>query len=144
MIRKRYILIPLVVIIAVLIVCVLGYKQFLSKNNASEMIFAATETGTPQGEKITKEIGPAGGTLASPDGRLTLTVPPNALTETIPFSIQPITNKAESGLGLAYRLEQQWNRRRCNAIRWWQCSSDPYAADGERVRRRMIHISDLY
>jgi len=36
---------------------------------------------------------------------LTLTVPQNALTETVAFSIQPITNKSEGGLGLAYRLE---------------------------------------
>ncbi len=105
MIRKRYILTPLVVIIAIIIVCALGYKLFLSKNNISEVVFAATEIGTPQGDKVTKEIGSAGGTLASPDGRLTLTVPPNALTETIPFSIQPITNKADGGLGLGYRLE---------------------------------------
>jgi hypothetical protein len=35
---------------------------------------------------------------------MTLTVPPNALTKAIPFSIQPITNKTEGGLGPAYRL----------------------------------------
>ena len=69
------------------------------------MVFAATEVGTPEGEKVTKDIGPAGGTLASPDGRLTLTVPPNALTDTIAFSIQPITNQSRGGIGLAYRLE---------------------------------------
>ena len=57
------------------------------------------------GDKVTKNIGPAGGTLASPDGRLTLTVPEDALTETLPFAIQPVTNKLRLGLGLAYRLE---------------------------------------
>lgn len=69
------------------------------------MVFARTEVGTPEGDKIAKNIGPAGGTLTSADGRMTLTVPANALTETIPFSMQPITNKAGGGLGLAYRLE---------------------------------------
>jgi hypothetical protein len=69
------------------------------------MVFAATEIGTPEGDKVTKDIGPAGGTLSSPDGRLTLTVPQGALTETVSFSMQPVTNKAGNGLGLAYRLE---------------------------------------
>jgi hypothetical protein len=71
----------------------------------TEVVFAPTEVGTPQGDKATKAIGPAGGTLGSLDGRMTLTVPNGALTETIPFSIQPITNKAANGIGLAYRLE---------------------------------------
>jgi hypothetical protein len=59
----------------------------------------------PAGDKVTREIGPAGGTLTSPDGRMTLTVPLNALAETVAFSIQPITNKAAGGLGPGYRLE---------------------------------------
>lgn len=39
-----------------------------------------------------KEIGPAGGVLTSPDGRLTLTIPPNALasTETITIASVPV------------------------------------------------------
>lgn len=88
-------------VIFVLILCTLGCS--LSSNRAGE--FAPTEVGTPEGPNVTKDIGSAGGTLASPDGRLTLTVPQNALTKTLPFSIQPITNKAGNGLGLAYRLE---------------------------------------
>ena len=64
-----------------------------------------TEIGTPVGEKVTKEIGSAGGTLASPDGRITVTIPPNALRAATQISIQPITNQAKAGLGNAYRLE---------------------------------------
>jgi len=71
------------------------------------MVFARTEVGTPVGNKVTKDIGPEGGTLVSPDGRLTLTVPQNALTETVPFSIQPVTSKFQTGLGLSYRLEPE-------------------------------------
>ena len=78
---------------------------FSKSSGDAEVIFAATEVGTPQGEKVTKEIGPAGGTLVSPDGRLSLTVPQNALTETLSFSIQPITNTSGNGIGLGYRLE---------------------------------------
>ena len=69
------------------------------------MIFPATDVGTPIGNKVSKEIGRAGGSIVSPDGRLTLSVPQNALTEPVAFSIQPITNKAGQGLGPAYRLE---------------------------------------
>ncbi len=106
MIKKRFIFIPLsVLIVGALVLGVIAYVMYLRSADETELIFAATEVGTPVGDKITKDIGPAGGTLVSPDGRMTLTVPPSALTKTIAFSIQPITNKAEGGLGLAYRLE---------------------------------------
>ena len=85
--------------------CILGCNLFSNKTDNAELVFAATEVGTPEGQSVTKNMGPDGGSLSSPDGRFTLTVPHNALTETIPFSIQPITNKADGGLGLAYRLE---------------------------------------
>ncbi len=89
----------------ILTICALGCSLFSSKTGDAEAVFATTEVGTPEGEKVTRHIGPAGGTLSSPDGRLTLTVPPAVLTETITLSIQPVTNKAGGGLGLAYRLE---------------------------------------
>ncbi len=98
--RNRQVFIP----IAILAIVTLGCSLFSSSGD-SEVVFAATEVGTPEGDKITKDIGPDGGTLSSPDGRMTLRVPPNALTETVAFSIQPITNKAGNGIGLAYRLE---------------------------------------
>ena len=41
---------------------------FLSRSNRAEVVFAATEVGSPQGDKVSKEIGPASGTLVSPDG----------------------------------------------------------------------------
>jgi len=87
-----------------LIIGAVAYGLYSSSTSDSEMVFAPTEVGTPVGNKITKDIGPEGGTLVSPDGRLTLTVPQNAVTEIVPFSIQPITNKAKDGLGLAYRM----------------------------------------
>jgi hypothetical protein len=93
--------------VGILIVCfvsaaVTGCR--LISGGSNEMVLAATEVGKPQGPAITKEIGPAGGTLASPDGRVMLTVPQNALAETITFSIQPITNALKTGLGDAYRF----------------------------------------
>jgi hypothetical protein len=104
--KSLKIIIPLFVLgIGVIVIVALGYVLFSRKGGNAEVVFAATEVGTPQGPNVTKNIGSAGGTLASPDGRLTLTVPQNALTETVAFTIQPITNKAGGGLGLAYRLE---------------------------------------
>ncbi len=93
-----------------LIVCLilagaLGCGLFSGKTSDTEEVFASTEVGTPEGDKVTRDIGPAGGSIASPDGRLTLAVPQNALAETVTFAIQPITNKAGNGLGSAYRLE---------------------------------------
>jgi hypothetical protein len=105
--KRLRIIIPLLVvlIIGVLVIGALGYILFSRKSNNDEVVFAATEVGTPVGPNVTKNIGPAGGTIASPDGRLTLTIPQNALTEMISFSIQPISNKAGNGIGSAYRLE---------------------------------------
>ena len=97
--RKAQGLIP----VLILVLCVLGCS-FFTGSGGKEVVYAPNEVGAPVGDKVTKDIGPAGGTLASPDGRLTLIVPQNAVAETVAFSIQPITNKAANGLGYAYRL----------------------------------------
>jgi|ERR1035437_466637 hypothetical protein len=103
--KKRLIIAVVLVVATVAIFATVAYILFLRPSSETEVVYAATEVGTPNGPAVTKSIGPAGGSLASPDGRLTVTVPQNALTETVAFSIQPITNKAGNGLGLAYRLE---------------------------------------
>ena len=79
--------------------------SLLPGNKTSEVVYAPTEIGTPVGDKVTRQIGPAGGTLSSGDGRLTLTIPPSAVSETVTFAVAPITNKAAGGIGNAYRLE---------------------------------------
>lgn len=73
--------------------------------SSDEIVLDPTEVGTPVGDKVSKEIGPQGGTLTSPDNRLTLTVPPNAVSENVSFSIQPISNNVQDAIGPAYRLE---------------------------------------
>ena len=103
--KRRLILAVVLVVATVAIFATIAYILFLRPSSETEVVYAATEVGTPNGPAVTKSIGPTGGSLASPDGRLTLTVPQNALTETVAFSIQPITNKAGNGLGLAYRLQ---------------------------------------
>lgn len=60
--------------------------------------------GVPEGSATQQRIGPAGGTIATPDGRISVLVPAGTVgTETL-FSIQPINNTASPGSGVAYRL----------------------------------------
>ena len=65
---------------------------------------AITPVGTPVGNPVSKIIGAAGGTLVSPDGRLELNIPSGALSSNTDISIQPVTNEAPGGIGLAYDL----------------------------------------
>ena len=65
---------------------------------------AITGVGTPDGQAASASIGVSGGALTSPDGRLTLSVPPGAVAGAVNFTIQPITNEAPGGTGSAYRL----------------------------------------
>ncbi|MBI5071162.1 MAG: hypothetical protein HZB56_23340 [Deltaproteobacteria bacterium] len=60
--------------------------------------------GTRTGAATSLSIGPAGGSFSSTDGRLTVTVPPNAVAAPVLFTIDEITNTAPGGLGVAYRL----------------------------------------
>ncbi len=65
---------------------------------------AITGVGTPDGQAASASIGVSGGALTSPDGGLTLSVPPGAVAGAVNFTIQPITNQAPGGIGSAYRL----------------------------------------
>ncbi len=60
--------------------------------------------GVAAGDPFTKSIGTAGGSLSSPDGGITITIPSGALTTDTTIGIQPITNTAGAGIGAAYRL----------------------------------------
>ena len=62
-----------------------------------------TPVGTPVGPATTMTMGPAGGTITSSDGTVTLTIPPGALVADTMISVQAITNNAPGGL-TAYRL----------------------------------------
>lgn len=94
-----------IVEVVLMVTLLTGCRLFGGGSSSDEIVLAPTEVGTPVGDAVTRNIGPTGGTVTSSDGRMTLNVPQNALTETIAFSIQPITNKAATGLGTAYRLE---------------------------------------
>jgi hypothetical protein len=106
--KKRLIIAVVLVVATVAIfatVATVAYILFLRPSGDTEAMPGATAVGVPNGPATTKSIGPAGGSIASPDGRITVAVPPNALPGPVDFSIQPITNLASGGLGNAYRLE---------------------------------------
>src|SRR5690242_17088981 len=60
--------------------------------------------GVAVAELVAGQIGPAGGSLTSDDGRLTVSVPPGAVSAPTSLSIQDITNTAPGGDGIAYRV----------------------------------------
>ena len=65
---------------------------------------ASSGVGTPITDAVSQTIDASGGSLSSGDGRLTVTIPANALSAATSITIQPISNEAPGGIGLAYRL----------------------------------------
>lgn len=66
-------------------------------------VVAVTEIGAPMGAPLTQMIGPTGGTLASADGTVTVTIPANAVSAMTAFTIVPIETKSPGGVR-SYRL----------------------------------------
>lgn len=60
--------------------------------------------GTPEGAVVQKSIGPAGGTITSADGKISLSIPAGAVAAPTNFSIQPISNTVPLGAGPSFRL----------------------------------------
>lgn len=69
-----------------------------------------TEVGKPAGPLATKTVGPAGGTLASADGKLTLTVPAGALSAETSLTVEPVENTAPNGVGKGYHFGPEGTR----------------------------------
>ncbi|CCH03120.1 hypothetical protein FAES_5121 [Fibrella aestuarina BUZ 2] len=63
-----------------------------------------TPVGKPIGTAFTVTISPAGGVVASPDGKLSLTVPAGAVSKATQLTIQPVENTAPNGVGLGYHI----------------------------------------
>jgi hypothetical protein len=53
----------------------------------------------PIGAQTSKIIGPGGGTIATPDGKLTLTFQEGAVTMETNINVQWVENKARNGVG---------------------------------------------
>ncbi len=73
-------------------------------NTTVEYEPAITPIGTPAGDPITKTIGISGGSISSPDGIIELVIPAGALPANTDITVQPVTNEAPGGIGLAYDL----------------------------------------
>jgi hypothetical protein len=77
--------------------------------NSVDIVFvklpAVTAIGGADGKPVSKEIGPAGGTIISDDRRIELIFPQGALTTKTAVSIQPIVNLIPNGNGKAYQFE---------------------------------------
>lgn len=66
--------------------------------------------GTPQGDIVSKSIGPEGGSISLPDNAVTVTVPAGALAAPAVVGIQPVSNTNPAALGKAYRLTPHGQR----------------------------------
>jgi hypothetical protein len=102
--KTTKIVLHLFAIIVVFSAILLSCKKSGSTAAPDENSPIITEIGAPTGILSDTTIGPSGGTLQSADGRLTVTIPADALSSATTISIQPITNNAPLGLGFGYRL----------------------------------------
>ena len=102
MLRKLY---P---VLSVTLLCCLGLLSACKKESPASPPITETVTpyptsvGKPVGNAQMKNIGTAGGSVTSPDGRITLTIPAGALAANTPITIQPIENTTPLGIGLSY------------------------------------------
>ena len=64
---------------------------------------AVTDVGVPSGNPVTKTLGPAGGTIASADGKIEIVIPEGALAAETEISITPLSATGP-GAFAAWRL----------------------------------------
>lgn len=65
---------------------------------------SATAVGVPTDNAVSRTLGPDGGRVGTPDGKISLDIPAGALTANTVIGIQPLTNLAHGKRGGAYRL----------------------------------------
>lgn len=86
------------------ILLLISCKKSGGGDESIPMVAVPKEHGTPLGTAVTKVIGPAGGSIGSEDGRVSIVVPAGTVNANTTFSIQPVTNTLGLGSGLSYRL----------------------------------------
>jgi hypothetical protein len=107
-----------------------------------------SDDGTPSGGT---RIGPAGGTVVSADGRLTLTIPPGALSTDVPIRVEVVAAEAVPetlrGPRAVYRLEPEGTTF-AQPVRVELRSADAPVTDEEgRLRvpgRMLLSLSDAH
>jgi len=104
MLRKLNLLFSVTLLLAVLVLN--GCKKVTDdiQPESERVTPMPTAIGKPVGSPIMKEIGSTGGSITSPDGRITLAIPAGALSGNTPITIQPIENTTPLGIGLSYDL----------------------------------------
>lgn len=102
----KFILIPILATFLVNVIagCGGGGGGSGGRTPSASAVPAATSVGQSTGPAMTAVIGPAGGTLASADGKLSIAVPAGALAQDTTVGIEPITDMTRGGQGTAYRL----------------------------------------
>ncbi|HEX8780607.1 MAG TPA: hypothetical protein VF728_05510, partial [Nocardioides sp.] len=102
--RRRRAALPVLLIVA--LACGLG-----SDGPGDPGVVGLTPVPTPRGEPLgpptSQTISAEGGTLSTPDGALTLSVPAGAVTSPTEFTITPIENTARGAVAGAFRLEPE-------------------------------------
>ncbi len=93
----------IVCLVAAMIVCA-SCKKTDAPADIPSLPPAVTPIGTPVGSPNTKNIGTAGGSIMSVDGRIELVFPAGALSTNTNISIQPVANTCPGGIGLSYHL----------------------------------------
>lgn len=91
------------------VICLIVAATACTKNPAAPEVYTKVipevrPVGVPTGPAVTKQIGPAGGTLTTPDQLITITVPAGALNTVTTIGIEPITNTNLAGIGTSYSL----------------------------------------
>ncbi|MBC7843231.1 MAG: hypothetical protein H7099_13000 [Gemmatimonadaceae bacterium] len=61
--------------------------------------------GTPAGTPVTRQIGPAGGTIVTADSGFSVIIPAGAIATTTAITIRPLVNTAPNSFGLEYAIE---------------------------------------
>ena len=99
--QRRRAALPVLLIVA--LACGLGGDGPSDPTNVG-MVPVPTKAGEPIGPPATATISTEGGTLSTPDGALTVTIPAGAVAAPTEFSITPIVNTARGALSGAFRL----------------------------------------
>jgi hypothetical protein len=60
--------------------------------------------GMPIGDPVVTSITPAGGTVTSSDGALSIVIPPDAVAAPVDVSVQLVSNTSFAPVGMSYRL----------------------------------------
>ncbi|MBO9728957.1 MAG: hypothetical protein J7623_10005 [Chitinophaga sp.] len=96
----------LTLILAIVCCCLLNISCKKNSDNSLQTTARAVKRpfGTPKGAAIVKKIGPEGGSISTADGKIRMIIPPGAVTTSVDFSIQPVTNTLPGTKQPCYRL----------------------------------------